>query len=247
MDRASNLLSRKAHTAPGACCCTTGTLVWTSAGLTPIEQIRVGELVLTRHHESGEIGWYPVTGLIETPQSALLVLTLRHEGGHLQVVETTDEHPYRVGESWTRADELSVGSVVGTFDGEAVVESIQLGGRREPVYNITVGGAHSYLVGYEMVWVHNCFGLPKTVLPGTALWAAAERAALDGKTLRIFGDFDEMATHLIRNGSRRNADELSQALYRLKDDIPGNPDVILHSSGDVYAPTGDHLGNLLVD
>ncbi len=156
INRASDFLSRKVKTAPGACCFAAGTLVWTSAGLTPIEQIRVGELVLTRHHESGEIGWYPVTGVIETPQSALLVLTLRHEGGHLQAVETTDEHPYRVGESWTRADELSVGSVVGTFDGEAVVESIQLGGRREPVYNITVGGAHSYLVGYEMVWVHNC-------------------------------------------------------------------------------------------
>lgn len=46
---------------------------------------------------------------------------------------------------------------------------------------------------------------------------------------------------------KRTPDELSHALHRLKRKMEGNPDAIIHASGDIYTPGGSRLGNVLVD
>ncbi|MEM8758597.1 MAG: polymorphic toxin-type HINT domain-containing protein, partial [Planctomycetota bacterium] len=165
VDRAGSFLDRKASTAlRGSCCFVAGTVVWTASGQVPIEHVQAGHLVLSKHHETGEVGWYPVIDTIEIPASALLVLTLEHESGEVETVETTDEHPFRVGGAWARADTLVPGTTIETMHGTARVTALAYGSQRQTVYNITVRGAHTYLVGDDKVWVHNC--TPKLRLPG---------------------------------------------------------------------------------
>ncbi|MEM8757814.1 MAG: polymorphic toxin-type HINT domain-containing protein [Planctomycetota bacterium] len=157
VDRAGSFLNRKASTAlKGSCCFVAGTVVWTASGQLPIEHVQVGHLVLSKHHETGEVGWYPVIDTIEIPASALLVLTLEHESGEIETVETTDEHPFRVAGVWARADTLVPGTTIETMHGTARVTALAYGSQRQTVYNITVRDAYTYLVGDDKVWVHNC-------------------------------------------------------------------------------------------
>ncbi|MEM8757816.1 MAG: polymorphic toxin-type HINT domain-containing protein, partial [Planctomycetota bacterium] len=96
-----------------------------------------------------------VTDILVTPGAAPLILTLEHGDGRIETIETTDEHPFRVGNQWLRADGLTPGSVVETIGGTATVSAIRYSSEREVVYNLTVEGTHTYLIGDDRVWVHN--------------------------------------------------------------------------------------------
>ena len=65
-----------------------GTLILTARGLTPIEEVERGDLVLT--HENR---WRPVTATMERVGDTILV----SGHGHARGLETTQDHPYVVG------------------------------------------------------------------------------------------------------------------------------------------------------
>jgi hypothetical protein len=142
-------------------CFAAGTLVWTAtSGLIPIEEVRPGfDQAITLNEITGEVEIHPITDLIVNEQTSLLRVTIIHETGRREVIDTTDEHPFheesRVG-GWTRADSLSPGDLVRTMSGSAVVDSLSFGNQRVTVYNLTVADAHTFLVGDEAAWVHNC-------------------------------------------------------------------------------------------
>jgi hypothetical protein len=153
MDKARELLRRKP---PGACgCFAAGTIVWTSHGAVPIEQVKVGDLVLAKDEQSGELVFRLVTAEIVTRQAALLDLSLEQEGREIRL-RTTDEHPFWVeGRGWMRADALVPGSMVDTLGGPATVLALSFTGERTTVHNISVEGNQNYFVGADGVWVHN--------------------------------------------------------------------------------------------
>src|SRR5690606_29595384 len=129
---------------------------WTSHGPVPIEQVKVGDLVLAKDEQTGELVFRLVTDAIVTKQAALLDLSLEQEGRAIQL-RTTDEHPFWVeGQGWTRADSLSPGTTVETFGGAATVLALSFTGERTTVHNISVEGNPNYFVGADGVWVHNC-------------------------------------------------------------------------------------------
>lgn len=200
-------------------CFAAGTLVWTTAGMVPIEDIEPGAFVITLD-ESGD-GYVAgfVAARIVTPGAALLEVTVEHASGRVETLETTDEHPFRVmdanGGRWVRADELAPGDRVATATGPAVVRSLGFTSRRQTVYNLTVETSPTYLVGSDGVWVHNCdlYG-PQAF---AAKWGIKPR-------------------------------EIEKALEKLKKQFRGtnprvrNPDVkIDKNSGDVY------MGEELID
>lgn len=129
----------------------------------PIAQIEPGDLVLTRDEDSGLVSLHPVLAVITTDATALVEVTVRHASGHVEILESADEHPFWVeGRGWTRVDALVPGDVTRTLTGSATVDSVRLTGRRATVYDLSVAGNPSFLIGVDGVWVHNCLsrGVP---------------------------------------------------------------------------------------
>lgn len=155
LDDAANFLKRKPASACG--CFAAGTLVWTASGLVPIEQVRVGDFVLAKDEATGELEYRMVTAEIVTERAALLELSLVHESGVAELLRTTDEHPFWVeGSGWVRADSLVPGDVLRTTGSTATISAVGLPSGRTTVYNLSVEGYHTYFVGPDGVWVHNC-------------------------------------------------------------------------------------------
>jgi len=161
VSKAKDLFRRKP---PSLChCFAAGTLIWTPVGLVPIEQVSVGDFVLTLNESTGDPEFQPVMAVIPTEQTALLELTYTTEDGRVEVLQTADAHPiWHIERSWTRADALNPGDEVRVIEGTARVVSLEFTGRRVTVFDLSVKGNTNYLVGPAGVWVHNCvpFGMP---------------------------------------------------------------------------------------
>lgn len=94
---------------------------------------------------------------IDVYEASLLHVVLVHETGDVEVLHTTDEHPFHVVETgaWTRADRLRVGDGLSTISGVAELVGIGFGRETVPVYNLSIPGTPTYYVGDHGVWVHN--------------------------------------------------------------------------------------------
>jgi hypothetical protein len=75
-------------------------------------------------------------------------------------VTATDRHPFWVASrnAWVDAAHLQPGDILLTDDGQTVlVEYVsRYSVAVQTVHNFTVEGIHTYLVGEEVVLVHNC-------------------------------------------------------------------------------------------
>jgi hypothetical protein len=138
-------------------CFAAGTPLRTPEGSRNIEDIRVGDLVLSRdeHNPDGLV----VAQTVEEVFVRQGLIWHLHLGG--QVIRTTAEHPfYREGDGWTACQELRVGDRLLTEDGTWVmVEDLLDTGEWETVYNLRVAEFHTYFVGCDewgfSVWAHN--------------------------------------------------------------------------------------------
>ena len=124
----------------------------------PIEQVKVGDRVLSRDAErSGPT----VTEAKQVTQTSVRnnipTLSLTFSSG--ETIETTSEHPFYVeGAGFVPAGRLSIGNAIVTRAGPAVkVVKVERHESGRTVYNFTVAGDHTYFVGKQSggVWVHN--------------------------------------------------------------------------------------------
>jgi RHS repeat-associated protein len=130
------------------------TLVHTENGLKLIEEVKVGDKVLSID-ESREITSYqPVTDLLQSEQQYRLTEIMLDSG---KSIEATAEHPFYIkGKGWNPASTLKVGHVLELHDGTTVViKEIDIRVRRDLVYNFTVANTYNYFVGRDGVLVHN--------------------------------------------------------------------------------------------
>jgi hypothetical protein len=135
-------------------CFAAGTLVATPDGLRPIEDIRRGDLVLSRDEASGALVARPVVRTFETPDAPLLELRI---DGQIEPLRVTPGHVFFTSDrGWVEARSL--------LSGEGLVSSagleLRAAGARKldlqaPVYNLEVEGTHTYFVGSARAWVHN--------------------------------------------------------------------------------------------
>ena len=147
-------LARTAGWIDKACnCFVAGTLVVTASGEVPIEELRVGDVVLSRldRDPDGPADWAVVTQIFESVGDGTLTLTL--EDGRSFTV--TPEHElWTFEEGWQPAQEVEIAEHVrGLDDTPLAVISIDVDRTPRTVYNLEVAGARTYFA--EGVWVHN--------------------------------------------------------------------------------------------
>ncbi len=139
-----------------ASCFAAGTMIETADGDRPIEEIQIGDLVLSANPETGEIAYKPVVNTYVHVTDTVLYLTIDEE-----IIETTEDHPFWVeGQGWTSAKLLQPGDVVRLKDGSTqCVDNIEIvelpEGEYVAVYNFEVANFHTYFVSDYDVLVHN--------------------------------------------------------------------------------------------
>ncbi|OZG69933.1 hypothetical protein BTA51_28550 [Hahella sp. CCB-MM4] len=132
-----------------------GTLVHTSGGLVSIEEVKIGDYVLSFDETSSEQEWNSVVHLIQGEKTYELVTIITSDG---ESVSATGEHPFYVSGEWKNANELISGDKILTKSGEVIVENTLDEIFTVKVYNLTVANAHTYYVGSSGLLAHNAGG-----------------------------------------------------------------------------------------
>jgi len=133
-------------------CFVAGTKVLTDEGEKNIEDIKVGDKVLSKDEETGEVAYKEVTATFNHETDEIYNI---HVGG--QTIESTYNHPFYVaGKGWTFVKDLKVGDLLVQSDGNTLrIDSIELLHKYVTVYNMTVDEFHTYFVSDIGIWVHN--------------------------------------------------------------------------------------------
>jgi hypothetical protein len=138
-------------------CFAAGTLVQTPDGAKPIEEIQVGDYVLSRDED--DVAGKIEPKLVESTTSGVGKLVDLHIGG--QVFRATKEHPfYENAKGWTPAGQLRPGDLLSTDLGKWLeVENVSASGEEGPIHNLRVADHHTYFVTGKAwrfaVWTHN--------------------------------------------------------------------------------------------
>ncbi len=135
-------------------CFVEGTLVFTSNGFEPIENIAAGVLV---HSSPMMSNFFDVREVVRTQQGfscRFIEISLPNEK-----VMCTPFHPFWVvDEGWVEAELLEEGMSLWSIEGKEVrIEQVRpyRSGSPMPVYNMSVGELETYFVGESKVLVHN--------------------------------------------------------------------------------------------
>jgi hypothetical protein len=190
-------LARTGNWIDKACnCFVAGTLVVTSRGEIPIEQVGAGDVVLSRvdRDPNGPADWAVVTQVFESVGDGTLSLTL--EDGRSFTV-TLEHEVWTFEGGWQPAREVEIAEHVrGLDDTPLAVISIDVDRAPRTVYNLEVAGARTYFA--EGVWVHNnsC-----NLKAGRRLVMQAHHAVpkflqgLEGGTVSLLDDVTHRAYH----------------------------------------------------
>lgn len=147
-------------------CFPAGVQVVTEDGAQPIEQIQVGDRVLSQHPQTGELSFKVVLATTERVPSQVLSISI--EG---QPLLTTLGHPLWVANrGWRMAKRIQVGDQLHGLDGAVTVDGIEQPPGLHKAYNLVVDGHNTYFAGAARVLVHdNTFRKPTSArLPGLA-------------------------------------------------------------------------------
>jgi len=134
-------------------CFVAGTLVLTSEGSKPIEEIQAGDLVYSTDPETGESEYKEVVRAFRKESDVIIHVFVNGEE-----IETTPNHPFWVEDQWVNAKDLREGDVLTLADGTTATITRTYGEQLdEPVivYNFEVCDFHTYYVTDIGVLVHN--------------------------------------------------------------------------------------------
>ena len=136
---AAGTLCRQADTDQSGGCFTKGTRVHTREGLKRIEEIQVGDYVLSSPEDgSGAPEYRQVVNTFKHEKKRIFKVGFREPGHNSQMVSVnaTGNHPFWIeGLGWTRADELRNGQILRTADGSRRVVDIV-----KPIYRTKLEG-----------------------------------------------------------------------------------------------------------
>ena len=146
-----------AKNSEAAACFIAGTLVYGKENKR-IEELKAGDYVYSYNEVTKRIEAKKVLKMFKHEVSEVLEIYL--ENG--EVITTTKEHPFYVGEECVEAGDLLAGMFLVGKDLEGIrIEDMKVRAEEEviKVYNIEVEGNHNYFVGESFVLVHNKSGI----------------------------------------------------------------------------------------
>ncbi|WP_172992299.1 polymorphic toxin-type HINT domain-containing protein [Lacipirellula parvula] len=131
-------------------CFAPDTLVWKQSGPTPIELVRVGDLVLAKHPTTGELGYRPV---LETTRGRMTQV-LRVELPGESVVATLGHRFWVEGVGWRMAKELKAEMPLHTVRNAVLIKSLEQAEDME-CCNLVVDEFHTFVIGQSQILVHD--------------------------------------------------------------------------------------------
>jgi hypothetical protein len=164
-------------------CFVAGTLIATATGPVPIEEVSVGDLVLSRQTSTGQQAYKTVSQVFVTLAKPVFEISVRDPDGGESTLKVTGEHPFWiVDRGWVAAEDLQNGHVLSTNDVDTLEVVASKPGARRTVYNLEIEDFHTYFVGPDGAWVHNACKLPLVIYSKLGLggrlesvWARIER------------------------------------------------------------------------
>ena len=138
------------YPSPSHSCFAAGTPVQTIDGLRPIEEIKVGDRLLTQDTTTGVLSYQPALTVFHNPPAE----TLRIKIGGEDVVATGIHRFWKAGQGWVMARELKAGDAIRKLGGTARVESVEPD-KKQPVFNLEVARGTDFFVGQGGILVHD--------------------------------------------------------------------------------------------
>ncbi len=135
------------------------TLISTNDGLVEIQNVQIGDLVLTYNEKTGEEEYKPVIHMITTDQ---VKETLSIELSDGNIIKVTLEHLIYVDGHWIAAEKIQVGQTLYSLGKNSKVVNVSVSKTKVKVYNLTVQDNHNYFVGKDRVLAHNISACEKT-------------------------------------------------------------------------------------
>ncbi len=138
-------------TGGGSCeCLVAGTLIWTERGALPVEQIKVGDQVLSQNVETGHLEYKMVLRPTVRPETATIKIQLKDE-----TIQASGGHPFWVaGKGWVKARDLKPGMALSCVQGSELISSVKVAGKHK-LYNLVVEENANYFVGKTRVLSHD--------------------------------------------------------------------------------------------
>jgi hypothetical protein len=131
-------------------CLAAGTPIVTAQGLVNVERLEIGDLVLARDVETGELAYKPVLQTTVRPKRQLHRITAGKD-----TFEATGGHLFWVsGQGWTRARELKAGQILHGAGAPVRVLNVEDGIVTE-THNLVVADFSNYFVGTEQILSHD--------------------------------------------------------------------------------------------
>jgi Pretoxin HINT domain len=144
-------------------CFVAGTLVTTHRGSVAIEGVQIGDMVLSKDIESGELSFRPVLqATVREPEELISIQAgeeqLRCTRGHLFWVS---------GRGWTKAGDLIRGMILHGAEKPLRIAEITEGGN-ERTYNLRIADSANYFVGKSRILSHDVSsrGPSEMLIPG---------------------------------------------------------------------------------
>jgi hypothetical protein len=150
-------------------CFASGTQIRTIGGLRPIQDINLGNVVLSQNDETGELSFQPVVRVYHNPPNR----TLRIKFKDAEVVCTGIHRLWVAGRGWVMARELKAGDALRTSTGVSAVVSVS-DDAEQPVFNLRVAESHSFFVGKSGVLAHDNSDYKANLTPFDAMRSGLE-------------------------------------------------------------------------
>lgn len=195
--------------------------------------------MLAYNEEVDRVGLYPVTQVHKHLDQVIIELTIDDDPTDDTVgvvIETTPEHPFYVNGTWVNAEDLSVGMVLSSFDGEqgilprgTVTSTVRIE-QEQVMYNLTVDTAHTFFVGDGLYLVHNtapCFSIDN--LAKSAMQLKGNDLTVAGHSLTKHGAGSRLGNQLFPT-ARGNPIQINTQAQAIVEDILTDPNVIVRQN-----------------
>ena len=210
----------------------------------PIGEVEIGDLVVSKNERTGEVDCKEVTQIHDSVEAGLYELTvLDLYSGQRTLIVATGAHPFiTVLQGAKRAEFLRTGELLqGPWGERFVLEEKRPLAASSRVLNLGVDDFHTYFIGKQGVWVHNCYETSISTLPDGRVRQVRRHKDLQSEFSVVefnprTGELyvSNYETHVSNRGGGRDANGLTYGNRFLKSSI----EEAIATFGDVRSISG---------